>query len=112
MDKLLRIRNQQHTVVSLCLPPPVRCKNSHDDWDNLQNFGALVSAIGFIDNINNSMTGFQRGDVNQDGSINLLDVQPFVDLLASGGYQYEADMNNDTAVNLLDVDSFINELSN
>lgn len=58
------------------------------------------------------MTGFQRGDVNQDGSINLLDVQPFVDLLASGGYQYEADMNNDTAVNLLDVDSFINELSN
>ena len=51
------------------------------------------------------------GDVNQDGVVNLLDVVPFVDLLAGGGFQDEADINQDGAVNLLDVGPFIDVLS-
>ncbi|MEM9413308.1 MAG: hypothetical protein AAGA30_19525, partial [Planctomycetota bacterium] len=35
------------------------------------------------------------GDVNQDGSVDLLDVSPFVDLLTNGGFQSEADINGD-----------------
>ena len=52
-------------------------------------------------------TNFEPGDVNQDGSVNLLDVQPFIDLLSSGTFQEEADTNQDGAVNLLDVGPFI-----
>ena len=52
------------------------------------------------------------GDVNLDGVVNLLDVQPFVVLLGSGEFQAEADVNQDGAVNLLDVDPFIGLLGN
>ena len=51
------------------------------------------------------------GDVNLDGLVNLLDVDPFIDRLASGDFQAEADCNEDKVVNLLDVDPFIVLLS-
>lgn len=54
---------------------------------------------------------FDLGDVNMDGTVNLLDIGPFVDLLSSGGFKFEADMNGDGVVNLLDVQLFIDALS-
>jgi hypothetical protein len=51
--------------------------------------------------------GSLLGDVNLDGLVNGLDVDPFVDVLLSGPYQAEADMNNDQVVNGLDVDPFV-----
>lgn len=47
------------------------------------------------------------GDVNCDGVVNLLDVQPFIDVLSSGVYLDRADINQDGVVNLLDVQGFI-----
>ena len=47
------------------------------------------------------------GDVNCDGSINLLDVEPFIDALISGTFQEKADINTDGAVDLLDVEPFV-----
>jgi hypothetical protein len=47
------------------------------------------------------------GDVNLDGVVNGLDVDPFVGLVTAGGFQTEADMNGDGAVNGLDVDPFV-----
>ena len=47
------------------------------------------------------------GDINQDGAIDLLDVQPFVNLIANGGYLFEADVICDGSVNLLDVAGFV-----
>jgi hypothetical protein len=47
------------------------------------------------------------GDVNGDGDINGLDVDPFVDKLLNGPYQAQADMNEDGDVNGLDVDPFV-----
>jgi hypothetical protein len=47
------------------------------------------------------------GDVNMDGVVNGLDVDPFVDVLLKGPYQAEADMNEDQVVNGLDVDPFV-----
>jgi len=52
-------------------------------------------------------TGALLGDVNGDGEVNGLDVDPFVDVLLNGPYQVEADMNQDTVVNGLDVDPFV-----
>ncbi len=47
------------------------------------------------------------GDVNGDGSINLLDVSPFVDSITSGCYIENADMNQDGEVSRLDINLFI-----
>ena len=47
------------------------------------------------------------GDVNLDGEVNGLDVDPFVDKLLNGPNQAEADMNVDGEVNGLDVDPFV-----
>ncbi len=57
-------------------------------------------------------SSFELGDVNRDGSINLLDIAPFVDLISSGMFQCEADLNSDGLVNLLDVGPFVDVLSN
>jgi hypothetical protein len=51
------------------------------------------------------------GDVNQDSLINLLDIEPFVELLSSGFFQAEADINQDGLVNLLDIEGFVSLLS-
>jgi hypothetical protein len=47
------------------------------------------------------------GDVNGDGVVNGLDVDPFVGLVTTGTFQPEGDMNGDGAVNGLDVDPFV-----
>ncbi len=47
------------------------------------------------------------GDVNLDGVVNLLDVEPFVALLTSGEFQAEADINMDGVVNLQDIQPFV-----
>lgn len=54
---------------------------------------------------------FLLGDVNMDGSVDLLDVGPFVDQIASGEFLAEADINGDGAVDLLDVQGFVDLLS-
>ncbi|MEM7786072.1 MAG: dockerin type I repeat-containing protein, partial [Planctomycetota bacterium] len=54
---------------------------------------------------------FVIGDVNGDGEVNLLDVAPFVDTLATGGFLPAADINEDGEVNLLDVAPFVDLLS-
>ena len=51
------------------------------------------------------------GDVNLDGAVNLLDVDPFIERLSTSDFQAEADCNQDGVVNLLDVDPFIVILS-
>ena len=54
---------------------------------------------------------FLLGDVNCDGEVNLLDVQPFVDLLGANEFSSKADINEDGEVNLLDVAPFVMILS-
>ena len=51
------------------------------------------------------------GDTNKDCKINLLDVGPFVDLLAASEYAVEADINQDGLLNLLDVSEFVGLLA-
>lgn len=51
------------------------------------------------------------GDINLDGSVDLLDVTPFVNLITAGGFQAEADINLDGVVDLLDVGPFVAILS-
>ena len=55
--------------------------------------------------------GNQLGDINCDGSLDLLDVDPFVTLLANGMFEPKADMNCDGFVDLLDVQPFVDLLA-
>ncbi len=54
---------------------------------------------------------FVLGDVNCDGEVSLLDVQPFVDLVLTGTFVTKADINMDGTVDLLDVAPFVNLLT-
>ena len=51
------------------------------------------------------------GDVNCDGVIDLLDVQPFVDAIMNGEFINKADINQDNVVDLLDVAPFVDLLT-
>ena len=74
-------------------------------------FNVLLNAPLVIE-ITNQSSGTLLGDINGDGSLDLLDVQPFVSLLSSGGFNPAGDMNGDGSVDLLDVAGFVDALSN
>ena len=62
----------------------------------------------FVHEITND---FLLGDINGDGVVNLLDIQPFIDLINSGDFKRAGDLNGDGVVDLLDVAGFIQELT-
>jgi len=55
--------------------------------------------------------GCLLGDINQDDTVNFLDISPFISLLSAGGFSCEADINEDGEVNFLDISPFITLLS-
>ncbi|TWT43607.1 Soluble aldose sugar dehydrogenase YliI precursor [Phycisphaerae bacterium RAS1] len=52
------------------------------------------------------------GDCNADGTIDILDINPFADLIANASYDYVADINLDNADNILDINPFVALLAN
>ena len=87
------------------------------DWGVFHITGITSLTYTFSDATNfeafriDAVGNYEKGDVNRDGIVNLLDVAPFIDLLSTGNYLYEADMNDDGQVNLLDVSLFVVRLS-
>lgn len=47
------------------------------------------------------------GDVNLDGTVNFLDIGPFIAVLTAGGDQAEADIDENGIVNFLDISPFV-----
>ena len=69
-------------------------------------FFTVLSSIGefaFVDVV----IEFEAGDVNRDGSVNFLDISPFISVLSTGDFQAEADVNQSGAVDFLDISPFI-----
>ena len=62
------------------------------------DFDAVLSAVS---------EKVMKGDVNDDGTIDLLDVDPFVRAIANNCYDPNADVNGDGDDNLLDVAPFV-----
>ena len=52
------------------------------------------------------------GDVNLNGTVDCIDITPFISILFSGGFQAEADLNLSGSVNFLDIFPFIGILTN
>ena len=48
------------------------------------------------------------GDINSDGTLNVLDVVSLVNLVLSGGWNLLGDINSDGTLNVLDVVSLVN----
>ena len=57
------------------------------------------------------ISDIQLGDVNCDGTVDLLDVAPFVEAISTGQYNEKADVNQDGFVDLLDVAPFVGLLT-
>ena len=51
------------------------------------------------------------GDVSLDGTVNFLDISPFIAALSTGEFQAEADIDQNGMVNFLDISPFIGLLS-
>jgi hypothetical protein len=68
---------------------------------------SLVTFTNIVGNDGETTSQPPLGDVNLDGVVNGLDVDPFVDRLLNGPYQIEPDMNGDGFINGLDVDPFV-----
>ena len=52
-----------------------------------------------------------KGDVNLDGNVTFLDINPFIVLLAASGFQAEADCDCDGDLDFLDIQPFIDILA-
>jgi len=52
------------------------------------------------------------GDVNRNGEVDFFDISPFISLLVSDEYQFEADVNQDGRFDFFDISPFISLLSN
>ena len=83
----------------------ISTSSSDIEWDlsRLQNQGIISVA--------SSDSSLVLGDCNLDGSVNFLDISPFITLLTTASYLEEADINQDGAVNFLDIGLFISILS-
>ncbi|MAJ44306.1 MAG: hypothetical protein CMF96_06120 [Candidatus Marinimicrobia bacterium] len=64
----------------------------------------------FIDNLKFPFSEPEglNGDINNDGSINVLDVVQTVSIVLNQGYNSFADVNNDGAINVLDIVQIVN----
>ena len=67
-----------------------------------QGSGAPVASAGLA-----AISQLILGDVDFDGRVNLLDINPFVDIVATGRFVLQADVNKDGSVNLQDINPFV-----
>ena len=118
-------------MVGICIPrsqvsDPVNPTSGDTDVANIaiNSFDGIVFGI-FDDNpfsgsgsytvsglmITEGTSGVLLGDVNQDGVVDFLDIQPFIVRLSSETFQAEADIDGNGAVEFLDIAPFIGLLS-
>jgi hypothetical protein len=71
------------------------------------DFGMNTPAYFALDGLRFMADAPLLGDLNGDGQVDGLDVEPFVSVLVDGLFQAAADMNEDRVVNGLDVDPFV-----
>ena len=57
--------------------------------------------------LNGGANAILIGDVNLDGSVNFLDIEPYVAVVTGGVFQIEADIDQNGSVNFLDISLFI-----
>jgi hypothetical protein len=102
VERQLRVSVHEGDFIDIALTPFGTDDSGDGGFDNDSCDGSILSAV-----INKVESTLLLGDVNLDGEVNGLDVDPFVEVLLQGPYQTNADMNEDGVVNGLDVDPFV-----
>ena len=80
-------------------------------WGGWQNYGS--SCVGGSFQVDNSyceeiqMPEYDLGDINYDGSINVVDIIDLVAIILNSEYSSIGDMNNDGAINIVDIVSLV-----
>ncbi len=103
-------------TVDFAATPTVEIDNSGDtDFDGMGD-GGLGSIVARTYDLQFSLTdpnagGTLKGDINLDGIVTFLDINPFIMLLSSNGFQLEADCDCDGDLDFLDIQPFINILA-
>ena len=116
--KIIAFQNgANHDFVSNQILPGIDAPNGNLGGDNAGTFTGDCGGVDMnawtgdqficVDYEPSSDCPFMPGDINEDGSVNLLDVGPFVDLISNAGFACQADLNDDGFVNLLDVGPFV-----
>lgn len=90
---------------------PVSVTSGDFDGDGKDNLATGYSGSGQIVTLALDCSDFVLGDANGDGTLDLSDIGPFVDVITEGTFIPEADANMDGFVNLMDIGPFINLLS-
>ena len=74
--------------------------SAQSDWSNI-----IEVALA-------SQPQWQRGDVNGDGDINVLDITALIDIIMNDGTDARADVNEDNAINVVDITALIDIIMN
>lgn len=90
---------------------PVSVTAGDFDGDGKDNLASGYTGSGLIVTLAVDCSDFVLGDTNGDGTLDLTDIGPFVDVVTAGGFVAEADINMDGYVNLVDIAPFIDLLS-
>ncbi len=84
--------------------------NGGHDWPG--SYGNMdINASEEIWNFFSQYT-FSLGDINNDGSIDVLDIVSSVNLILNNEYNNSADLNSDNSINVLDIVQLVNIILN
>lgn len=105
-ESLLSLAEQRNAAWFFATPDVFLDLDVDNPWDNFNesHWNGMVNSVIAANTV-------LLGDVNQDESVNFLDISPFILILSNGGYLEEADTNQDSEVNFLDISPFIVLLS-
>ena len=85
-----------------------RCKTSYLDFDGISHSTAYGPIISFVYKESETL----EGDVNDDGEVNIADVNTIIDMILSGDAATAGDVNGDNEVNIADINTLINLILN
>ena len=96
-------------------PIPWNEQGSHDMcWIDINRDGQLDMFVATCDDYHMYVNDepILLGDTNRDGSVNFLDINPFISMLNDVlPYRAQGDMNQDGVINFLDISLFIDRLN-
>ena len=78
-------------------------------WEDLL-YGGDQSFMDAVINLELAIADAILGDINNDGTIDFLDIGPFVNLLLRGSYSANADFDRNGIVDFQDIAPFVNTL--
>jgi hypothetical protein len=92
------------TFTNCSITYPADAHTDHSDYGYYIAYGNGNAADHIIISRNAEMI---KGDVNNDGEVNIADINAVIDVILGGGNNASADVNNDGEINIADVNVII-----